>query len=110
MNKPPDSASALVTPAWLVVRQDDPNVRLVEIAGMSQPNMEAYRAGHIPGAVCWPWKEMLWDSHMRDFPSPEDFAGRMGTAGIGNDTTVVFYGEGGPSGQPRPRGGEEKPS
>jgi len=30
---------------------------------------------------------------MRDFPSPQDFAERMGAAGIGNDTTVVLYGE-----------------
>jgi thiosulfate/3-mercaptopyruvate sulfurtransferase len=37
---------------------------------------------------------MLWDSHRRDFPSPEEFARRCGAAGIGNDTTVVFYGEG----------------
>jgi len=92
MNKPLASA-ALVDPAWLVDHHGDANVRLIEIAGMSQPNMEAYKAGHIPGAVCWPWKEMLWDSHMRDFPNPEDFAERMGAAGIGNDTTVVFYGE-----------------
>lgn len=93
MNKPLETSSALVTPAWLLEHQSDPNVRLIEIAGMSQPNMEAYKAGHVPGAVCWPWKEMLWDSHMRDFPNPEDFAERMGAAGIANDTTVVFYGE-----------------
>jgi thiosulfate/3-mercaptopyruvate sulfurtransferase len=93
MNKPLETATKLVTPAWVVDHQDDPNVRLIEIAGMSQPNMEAYKAGHVPGAICWPWKEMLWDSHMRDFPNREDFANRMGAAGIGNDTTVVFYGE-----------------
>jgi thiosulfate/3-mercaptopyruvate sulfurtransferase len=37
---------------------------------------------------------MLWDTHQRDFPAPDDFARRLGAAGIGNDTTVVFYGEG----------------
>ena len=36
---------------------------------------------------------MLWDPYARDFPSPEAFARRCGAAGIGNDTTVVFYGE-----------------
>ena len=36
---------------------------------------------------------MLWDSHRRDFPAPEEFARRCGAAGIANDTTVVFYGE-----------------
>jgi len=85
---------ALVDPAWLDAHRGDPQVRLVEIAGMNQDQMQAYKAGHVPGAVCWPWKEMLWDSHMRDFPAPDDFARRLGAAGIGNDTSVVFYGEG----------------
>ena len=84
----------LITPAWMEAHQNDPKVRLIEIAGMGQDQMQAYRAGHVPGAVCWQWKEMLWDSNKRDFPAPADFARRLGAAGIGNDTTVVFYGEG----------------
>ncbi len=86
--------SALVDPAWLHRRRNDPRVKVIEIAGTGQDQMQAYKAGHIPGAVCWQWKDMLWDSHRRDFPAPEDFARRCGAAGIGNDTTVVFYGEG----------------
>ena len=86
--------SALVDPAWLHRRRNDPAVKLIEIAGMNQDDMQAYKAGHIPGAVCWKWKDMLWDPLRRDFPTPEDFARRCGAAGIGNDTTVVFYGEG----------------
>ena len=86
--------SALVDPAWLHRRRNDPAIKLIEIAGMNQDEMQAYRAGHIPGAVCWKWKEMLWDPLRRDFPTPEDFARRCGAGGIGNDTTVVFYGEG----------------
>jgi len=84
----------LVTPEWLAAHKGDPQVRLIEIAGTGQEAMQAYNAGHVPGAVCWDWKAMLWDSHMRDFPSPEEFSRRLGSAGIGNDTTVVFYGEG----------------
>src|SRR4249920_3606770 len=86
--------SALVDPAWLHRRRNDPAVRLIEIAGMNQDEMQAYKAGHVPGAACWKWKEMLWDPFRRDFPTPEEFARRCGAAGIGNDTTVVFYGEG----------------
>jgi thiosulfate/3-mercaptopyruvate sulfurtransferase len=86
--------SALVDPAWLHRRRNDPAVKLIEIAGMNQDAMQAYKAGHVPGAVCWKWKDMLWDPLRRDFPTPEDFARRCGEAGIGNDTTVVFYGEG----------------
>ena len=85
---------ALVDPAWVHAHRNDPKVRLIEIAGMGQDEMQAYKAGHVPGAVCWPWKEMLWDSHRREFPAPEEFARRCGAAGIANDTTVVFYGEG----------------
>ncbi|OGA38607.1 MAG: hypothetical protein A3G24_10980 [Betaproteobacteria bacterium RIFCSPLOWO2_12_FULL_62_13] len=87
-------SNALVDPAWLHRHRNDPQVKLVEVAGMNQDQMQAYRAGHVPGALCWKWKEMLWDPYKRDFPAPKDFAQRLGAAGIGNDTTVVFYGEG----------------
>ena len=84
--------SALVTPEELdAMRGGD--LRLIEIAGLRQDEMQAYRAGHVPGAICWRWKEMLWDATDRDFPDPEEFARRLGAAGIGNDTTIVVYGE-----------------
>jgi thiosulfate/3-mercaptopyruvate sulfurtransferase len=88
------SQQALADPEWLDQHRDDPRIKLVEIAGMGQEDMAAYRAGHVPGAVCWDWKAMLWDARMRDFPSPAEFAGRLAAAGITNDTIVVFYGDG----------------
>ena len=94
MNKPVSTASSVVTPDWLEAHRGDPGLRLIEIAGLGQDDMAAYKAGHVPGAVCWKWKDTLWDSHMRDFPDPKEFARRMGAAGIGNDSTVVVYGEG----------------
>lgn len=84
----------LIDPAWLAARHDDPNICLIEIAGLGQDDLEVYRSGHVPGAHPWKWKETLWDNHMRDFPSRDEFARRLGAAGIDNDTTVVFYGEG----------------
>jgi thiosulfate/3-mercaptopyruvate sulfurtransferase len=87
-------AAVLVDPAWLDAHRDDPDVCLIEIAGMDQDDLHAYRQGHVPGAYAWRWKELLWDERMREFPSPEEFARRLGAAGIGNDTMVVFYGEG----------------
>lgn len=86
--------SVLVDPAWVAARSDDPNVCLIEIAGLGQDDLQAYKAGHVPGAHAWKWKDMLWETHMRDFPSPKEFARRLGEAGIDNDTTVVVYGEG----------------
>jgi thiosulfate/3-mercaptopyruvate sulfurtransferase len=88
-----ETPSALVDPGWLSAHLDDPDVRIIEIAGMGQEQMQAYRSGHVPGALGWEWKTMLWDTHARDFPDPQTFASRLGEAGIGNDTLVVFYGE-----------------
>jgi thiosulfate/3-mercaptopyruvate sulfurtransferase len=85
---------ALVDPAWVAAHVNDPDVCLIEVAGLGQDDLHSYKAGHLPGAHAWKWKPMLWDSHMRDFPSPREFARRLGAAGISNDTTVVFYGEG----------------
>src|SRR3989344_4011975 len=85
---------ALVDPAWVAAHSNDPNVCLIEVAGLGQDNLQAYKTGHVPGAHPWKWKDMLWETHMRDFPSPEEFARRLGAAGIDNNTTVVFYGEG----------------
>ncbi len=91
---PKEKIRALVDPAWVAAHRDDPNVCLIDVAGLGQDELQAYKAGHVPGSHAWQWKEMLWDSHRRDFPAPQEFARRLGAAGIGNDTTVVFYGEG----------------
>jgi thiosulfate/3-mercaptopyruvate sulfurtransferase len=91
MNDTPPSV--LVSPEWVLAHRDDPSVKVVEIAGLGQEQMQAWREGHPPGVPCWDWKSALWDSHARDFPSPTDFARRMGEAGITPQTTVVVYGE-----------------
>ena len=85
--------SALVDCRWLADRLDDPDVCVVEVAGLGQDQLQAYKAGHIPGAHAWRWKDWLWDERLREFPSPAAFAERMRRAGIGNGTTVVLYGE-----------------
>ena len=58
-------SSALVTPAWLHRHRSDPNVRVIEVAGLGQEQKQAYRIGHVPGAVCWDWKEI------KDRPHPK---------------------------------------
>jgi Rhodanese-related sulfurtransferase len=89
-NTPP----RLVDAAWLDAHRDDPQVRIVEIAGTGQEELQKYKAGHIPGAIGWWWKDALWDSNARDFLMPAQFARLCEDNGISNDTTVVFYGEG----------------
>lgn len=83
------SGIPLVEPDWIEAHRNDPNVRLIEI---DWDGTDAYEEGHIPGALGWNWKDALWDPLRREFPTPEEFARRLGNAGIGNDTTVVFYG------------------
>ena len=85
-----DNGSALVSPDWLQEHLRDPKVRVV---ALNWRGRQDYDAGHIPGAVYWEWKDMLWDPLTRDFPTAEEFARRCGEAGIGNDTTVVCYGD-----------------
>ena len=80
---------SLVDTDWVAQNIDNPGVRLIEI---DWDGLAAYNAGHIPGALGWHWKSALWDPFERQFPSEEDFAHRLGEAGISNDTTVVFYG------------------
>ncbi len=79
----------LVDTEWVASHLDDPRVRVVEV---NRVGTEAYEIGHIPGALGWNWKAALWDVRMREFPTPEEMARRLGVAGIRNDTTIVFYG------------------
>lgn len=85
--------SKLVSPRWLRLYGNDPRVRVFEVAGLGHEDRAEYLRGHVPGAVCWQWKDMLWDERDREFPAPEEFARRMAGQGIANDTTVVVYGE-----------------
>jgi thiosulfate/3-mercaptopyruvate sulfurtransferase len=85
-----DISQALVDPAWLQARLDDAKVRII---ALNFTDSKGFDASHIPGAIYWDWKDMLWDPLMREFPNAETFAKRCAAAGIGNDTTVVFYGD-----------------
>lgn len=84
------AVDALVYPQWLIEHRGATNIVLVEI---NTENTSAYEKQHIPDALGWEWKRMLWDSSSREFPSPDEFARRMAQNGIGNNTTVVFYGD-----------------
>ena len=80
---------SLVNTAWLAEHGDDPNVRIIEI---NREVLDPSQSDHIPGAIGWHWKTMLWDPRQRQFPSPDVFAERLGQAGITNETTVVLCG------------------
>jgi thiosulfate/3-mercaptopyruvate sulfurtransferase len=79
----------LVSTEWVAEHLDDPQVRIVE----SDEDVLLYDMGHIPGAVKIDWHVDLQDPVARDFLDKDAFEALMRRNGIGNDTTVVFYGD-----------------
>ncbi|MGH7558789.1 MAG: sulfurtransferase [Gemmatimonadota bacterium] len=80
---------ALVSTEWVADHLDDDSVRLVE----SNEDVLLYDTGHIPGAVKVDWHTDLNDDLVRDYVDPDKFKEVMDRLGIGDDTTVVFYGD-----------------
>ncbi len=80
---------ALVSTEWVAQHLDDPNVRIVE----SNEDVLLYDLGHIPGAVKIDWHTDLQDPLVRDYLDAEGFARLCRARGIGERTTVVFYGD-----------------
>lgn len=83
------AGDALVTTDWLADHLEDPTVRIVEVS--VDPGV--YEQGHIPGAVNFRWHTDLVDTVRRDLVAPDRFETLVSEAGIGNDTTVVLYGD-----------------
>lgn len=79
----------LVDTTWVADHLNDPNVRLVE----SNEDILLYDTGHIPGAIKIDWIADLNDPVTRDYLDRERFEQLLSSKGIGNDTTVVFYGD-----------------
>src|SRR3954452_3010217 len=79
----------LVTSDWVAEHGDDDNVVIAEV----DENPDLYDEGHIPGAVKLHWRDDLQDPVERDVVDRETFERLLGSKGIGNDTTVVLYGD-----------------
>jgi thiosulfate/3-mercaptopyruvate sulfurtransferase len=79
----------LVSTDWLAEHLGDEGVVVAEVD--EQPDL--YDEGHIPGAVKLHWREDLQDSVERDLVDRETFERLLGERGIGNDSTVVLYGD-----------------
>ena len=80
---------SLVDTQWVADHGGDANVRLVEV----DVDTAAYDQGHIAGAVGWNWQSQLQQSVRRDLVSKEEMEQLLGGSGIGNDTTVILYGD-----------------
>lgn len=79
----------LVTTEWVAQNLNAPNTRLVEV----DVDTSAYEQGHIPGAVGWNWQTQLQDNVRRDLIDRAALESLLGKSGIGNDTTVLLYGD-----------------
>ena len=80
----------LVSTDWVDQhRSDTDNIRIVE----SDEDLLLYETGHVPEAVKIDWTNDLNDPVVRDYIGAARFAELCSENGIGNDTTVVFYGD-----------------
>ncbi|HET9507705.1 MAG TPA: sulfurtransferase [Gaiellaceae bacterium] len=79
----------LVTTDWLAEHAADAGVVVAEV----DEDPDLYEEGHIPGAVKLHWRDDLQDPVRRDLVDRADFERLLGERGIGNDTTVVLYGD-----------------
>jgi thiosulfate/3-mercaptopyruvate sulfurtransferase len=83
------SKPVLVTTDWLAERLDDDGIVVAEV----DENPDLYEEGHIPGSVKLHWRDDLQDPVERDVVDRATFERLLGERGIGNDTTVVLYGD-----------------
>jgi thiosulfate/3-mercaptopyruvate sulfurtransferase len=59
----------------------------------SDEDVLLYDVGHVPGAVKVDWHSELQHQVVRDYVDKDAFAKLVGDKGIGNNHTVVFYGD-----------------
>lgn len=79
----------LVTTDWLAENLDQPGIRLIEVS----VNPGVYERGHIPGAINFVWHTDLVDPVARDIASREALEGKLRSAGVDDDSTIILYGD-----------------
>ncbi|BAT57669.1 3-mercaptopyruvate sulfurtransferase [Variibacter gotjawalensis] len=94
----------IVETEWLAYELDDPDLRIFDCSVKliphptkqytAEPQLEAYRAGHIPRAA---FIDVANDLSDKNSPlrftaqSPDDFAAAMSRLGVGDTSKVVLY-------------------
>jgi thiosulfate/3-mercaptopyruvate sulfurtransferase len=79
----------LVSTDWVEQHRTDPNIVIAEV----DVDTTAYDQGHVPGALGWNWQSQLCDTLRRDILSKEQAEKLLSSSGIGNDTTIILYGD-----------------
>jgi len=84
-----NASDVLVSTDWVTQHLSDPAVKIAEV----DVDTGAYDQGHVPGAVGWNWTTQLCDTLVRDVAPKATLEKLLGEAGIGNNTTIVLYGD-----------------
>lgn len=79
----------LVSTEWVARHKNASNVAIVEV----DASIATYHEGHIPGALGWDWQTQLNDNVRRDIISKSDLEDLLSASGIGNNTTIILYGD-----------------
>ncbi|OGX28497.1 MAG: thiosulfate sulfurtransferase [Omnitrophica WOR_2 bacterium RIFCSPHIGHO2_02_FULL_67_20] len=79
----------LVGTDWVAQHLNDAAIRIVEV----DVDTTAYGKGHVPNAVGWAWDTQLCDTVRRDIIPKGAFEKLLGSSGIGNNTTIILYGD-----------------
>ena len=88
---------ALVTTSWLAAELGTPDLRVADctwfLPGEGRDARADYQAAHIPGAVFLDLAEIADDANPAPMmmPTPEKFASRVSTLGIGDGCRLVLY-------------------
>ncbi|MGH2691253.1 MAG: sulfurtransferase [Actinomycetota bacterium] len=78
----------LVETDWLAEHAGDETIRVIEV----DEDTQAFEKGHIEGAVGWNWFKDLHDPLKREYVDQAGLTRLLQNAGVGPDTTVIFYG------------------
>ncbi|HUF07934.1 MAG TPA: sulfurtransferase [Rhodothermales bacterium] len=79
----------LVSTEGVADHASDPDVAVVEV----NVDTTAYEQGHVPGSIGWNWQTQLCDTVRRDIIGKSELEDLLSSSGIGNDTTIVVYGD-----------------
>ena len=82
------STDRLVTTKWVVDNLDNDNVKIVDIR-----KAEDYAAGHIPGALNYPYSELQVENNgvKGMIPPGENISAKLSSLGISPEDTIIIY-------------------
>ena len=81
----------VVSTAWLAAHLQSPKVVVLQVGASD----EAYRAGHVPGALFLPLSAVatVVGGVANEFPSAEQLSATIRDLGVGNFARIVIYGD-----------------